>query len=313
MASPREWAYYGFVLSVFLNMAITFALLLSCSGVGARHLFFVRIDVTHTLNILSPYILPNGTVTTTPDSYYDTPPIEAWRRVFALDKLPDAYRIGIGGFCREYVKPRNNIWGTCWGTTTYNATALSIRAVISHDLAQHNTSAISRETWARLFASAGVASSAHLAKASVALLMTSCFGSFCTCLMTCMTIGKDHKVFSFMLRAYLLTGLLNLAAAIVCWYQFVHWADQSGLKNPAEQGSAMGLCWALAGISLVAGISTLVFSCVIWPPSFGYRRSCESDHEMMARTRPEYYWVSGIGGDGDGWDYGGDGGGDGGD
>ncbi|OCK76249.1 hypothetical protein K432DRAFT_385573 [Lepidopterella palustris CBS 459.81] len=186
---------------------------------------------------------------------------------------------------------------------------MSIRAVVSHDLAWYDTSAISRESWARLFASAGVASRVDLARASVALLATSLPFTVIISLASFFAVGLSRKLLSVVLRSYLFSGLLHLASAIMYWYQFTHWADRSGLKNPAEEGPALRLSWALAGITLGTGVLSFIFSSVLWPPPFGCRKSKHCDYEMTGGGRPDYSWLSVDGGG----DYGGDGGGDGGD
>ncbi|OCK82508.1 hypothetical protein K432DRAFT_380328 [Lepidopterella palustris CBS 459.81] len=172
-------------------------------------LHLTRIIATHALDILSPYILPNGTVTAMPDSHYNSLPIENCNSTFVLDQLPDAYRIKPAGTflffpydparlnsCAHRILPRvretnQRIMDYCLSSTT----PVSIRSVVSKDLVRHNASVISRESWAQLFASTGVASRVDLSKASIALLYLNSVLSLVILYLTISTVKRIINAF----------------------------------------------------------------------------------------------------------------------
>ncbi|KAF2812602.1 uncharacterized protein BDZ99DRAFT_270039 [Mytilinidion resinicola] len=93
----RTPGFLAFIVCALGAIALSITLLVSCTSSSTDTVSIAKVNVTQSIYELGTFILPNGSVASTPQIFTSLSIPSEWTTAFALDVLPKEYLFGLGG------------------------------------------------------------------------------------------------------------------------------------------------------------------------------------------------------------------------
>ncbi|KAF2493279.1 hypothetical protein BU16DRAFT_619620 [Lophium mytilinum] len=283
----RTPGFLAFTVCALGAIALSITLLVSCMSPWTDTVSIAKVNVTKAVYDLGIFITPNGSVTSTAQTFSSSSIPSEWTTAFALDVLPEEYLFGLRGL------------------------PAYLLSAIEFDLGSHSNLTDALDNWTALIHTAGPKANTGFAHASAYLLIAGVVVTFVLLIIVIAVFVLKRDKVHVAMQSFILPAAMYAVAVGLYYVMLRQWTGSGhGFANPVSTSKGMIIFWVLGGGSVAVALIVI----------FSSRPRRVRQNNGYYTGRPGYsggrmIYVGGGGGyyagggDSGGW---GDGGGDGG-